>query len=89
MTTAKDVADWLCQEFQNTTWLYQETVVYKIKSQFGVQFVYFNAQGNYGVSKEVLKHFRKLTEGKAIWDRGQRAWRHLRNGEKYKGRQVD
>jgi len=89
MTTAKDVADWMFDQFQQTQWLYQETIVYKIKSQFGSDFVYTNANGNYAISKEVLKHFRKLTEGVAIWERGERAWRHLRNGENYKGRQVD
>jgi hypothetical protein len=89
MPTAKDVAEWMLEQFNSTRWLYQDTVVYKIKKQFGAEFVYLNANGNYGISKEVLKHFRQMTEGQAIWERGSRAWRHLREGEEYKGRQKD
>lgn len=89
MTTSKDVADWMFEQFQQTKWLYQENIVLKIKRQFGSEFVNKNANGNDAISKEVLSHFRKLTEGVAIWERGTRAWRHLRDGENYKGRQVD
>lgn len=89
MTTAQDVANWMFEQFQNTNWLYQESIVYKIKNEFGANFVYMNANGNYGISKEVLKHFRALTEGKAIWERAERAWRHLRDGETYKGRRSE
>lgn len=89
MTTEKDVAEWMFEQFNESKWLYQETIVYKIKKQFGDEFVFRNANGNYGISKGVLKHFRTLTEGKAIWERGSRAWRHLRQGEEYKGRQKD
>lgn len=78
MPTASDVAEWMFEQFNNTRWMYQESIVYKIKSQFGKDFVYQNSNGNYAIDREVLKQFRKLTEGKAIWERGQRAWRHLR-----------
>lgn len=89
MTTAIEVAEWMLEQFNNSQWLYQETIVYKIRAQFGQEFVYMNQNGNLAINKDVLKHFRKLTEGHAIWERGQRAWRHLRQGETYKGRQVD
>lgn len=89
MHTPKDVADWMYGQFNSSRWLYQESIVYKIKNQFGLDFVYRNTNGNYAISKEVLKHFRELTEGQAIWERGSRAWRHLRDGEEYKGRQKD
>lgn len=89
MPMASDVAEWMFEQFNNTRWMYQESIVYKIKNQFGKDFVYQNSNGNYAIDREVLKQFRKLTEGKAIWERGQRAWRHLKEGEIYKGRQVD
>ncbi len=89
MATAEDVASWMYDQFNATHRIYQESIVYKIKSQVGIEFVHRNANGNFGISKEVLKHFRKLTEGQAIWERGSRSWRHLRQGEEYKGRQRD
>jgi hypothetical protein len=35
----------------------------------------------------VLKHFKRLTDGKVVSERGE--WRVLRPGEVYKGRQKD
>lgn len=89
MSTAKDVAEWMLDQFNNTHWLYQANIVLKIKNQFGKEFVYHNAQGNWAIGKDVLTQFRKLTEGKAVWERGQRAWRHVHQSETYKGRQVN
>lgn len=89
MATAKDVAEWMLAHFDTARYLYQETVVYKIKKQFGPDFVYNNANGNLAIGKDVLKEFRKLTEGKIIWERSEKAWRKLRPTETYKGRQVE
>lgn len=89
MATTKDVADWMFAQLQTTSYLYQETVVYKIKSQFGPGFVYNNENGNLAIGKDVLKEFRKLTDGKVIWERSEKAWRKVRPTEKYKGRQVE
>jgi len=89
MATAKDVAEWMAEHFDTAKYLYQETVVYKIKKQFGDEFVYTNENGNLAIGKDVLKHFREITEGEVIWERGSRAWRKLRDNETYKGRQID
>ena len=89
MTTARDVAEWMAAHFATTTFVYQETIVYKIKNEFGADFVYSNASGNLAIGKDVLKEFRKLTEGTVIWERSEKAWRKLRPNETYKGRQVD
>lgn len=89
MSTEKDVAEWMLAQFNASYRIYQESIVYKIKTLFGNEFIVTNANGNYGISKGVLKHFRNLTEGKAIWERGSRSWRHLRDGEEYVGRQKD
>ncbi|MFQ2467562.1 DUF6953 family protein [Aeromonas caviae] len=89
MATARDVAEWMFSHFQSSHYLYQETIVYKIKSQFGDEFVYKNKNGNLGINPAVLKEFRKLTDGIAVWERGSKAWRKLRINEQVKGRQVD
>ncbi len=75
MATVDDVAQWMKSELENTNWLYQETVVYKIKELFGDTFVYLNANGNLSIDKKVLATFRKLTNDTVIWDRGEKAWR--------------
>jgi hypothetical protein len=89
MATAKDVADWMFAQLNAKTYLEQETAVWEIEKKFGKQFAYDNANGNPAIDKKVLAEFRKLTEGKAVWERGERAWRLLMKGEKYEGRQVD
>lgn len=89
MNTAKDVAEWMAAHFETAVRLYQESVVCKIKNQFGEEFVYKNANGNLAIGKDVLKHFREITDGKIVWERGYRAWRRLRDNETYKSRQTD
>lgn len=89
MTTAHEVAEWMFSHFETSKYLYQESIVYKIKKEFGPDFVYTNENGNYAIGKDVLKEFRKLSEGKVVWERGDRAWRKLRENETYKGRQVE
>lgn len=89
MATDKEVAEWMASHFEKQARLYQETVVYKIRSHFGKDFVYQNANGNLAISKKVLTEFRKITDGKIVWERGERAWRKVRPGEKMKGRQVE
>lgn len=75
--------------FETSKYLYQETVVYKIQREFGADFVYTNENGNLSIGKDVLREFRKLSEGKVVWERGDRAWRKLRDNETYEGRQVE
>ncbi|ROS05604.1 hypothetical protein EDC56_1150 [Sinobacterium caligoides] len=87
--TADDVAAWMLGQLEAKKWLYQEVVVYKIKKEFGEDFVYLNASGNLAIGKDVLKSFKKITENSVVWERGEKAWRKLRENEKYTGRQVD
>ncbi|EMT4884710.1 hypothetical protein WMQ83_000762 [Klebsiella pneumoniae] len=60
MATVDDVAQWMKSELENTNWLYQETVVYKIKELFGDTFVYLNANGNLSIDKKVFPNQRIL-----------------------------
>jgi hypothetical protein len=89
MPTAKEVATWMFTQFDRSNYLCQDDTVYKIKKKFGKDFVYDNENGNLAIEKSVLKEFRRITEGKVVWERSEKAWRKLRPTEKYKGRQVD
>lgn len=88
MFTADDVAQWMVLQLKNTNRLYQEVAVIKIRQQFGDTFVYRNANGNFSIEKTVLEKFRKLTDGTAIWERGDKAWRQRLSHDK-PGRQQD
>ena len=68
----------MVEQLERTRFMYQETIVYKIRSQFGKDFVYTNRNGNWAISPAVLKEFRKLTEGQVVWSRGDRCWRKRR-----------
>jgi len=89
MSTPREVAEWMAKHFETSNRLYQETTVLKIKREFGDDFVYRNENGNWAIGKNVLKEFRALTDGKLVWERGERAWRKLHPTESIKGRQVD
>lgn len=89
MTTAAEVAAWMFTQFDKSNYLYQDDVVYKIENKFGEDFVYDNENRNLAIGKNVLKEFRKITEGKVVWERSEKAWRKLNPTEKYEGRQVD
>ena len=86
MVTATEVAQWMVEEVSDGLNLYQDTVVHDIASRFGDEFTYFNANGNLAIRQDVLKEFRKLTEGTVIWDKSERAWR-LREKRDSPGRQ--
>jgi hypothetical protein len=87
--TTDDIAKWMLAKIEAKKWLYQETVVYEISKTFGKEFVYQNASGNLAIGKQVLKNFKKLTSVTVVWDRGEKAWRKVRDNESYNGRQVD
>jgi hypothetical protein len=89
MITPKQVAEWMVSQVDASPYIYQETMAANIKKQFGDKFIYTNANGNPAINKEVLKHFRTLTEGKIVWEMSDKSWRKIRAGEIYKGRLVD
>jgi hypothetical protein len=87
--TDMKVAEWMLAQLESKTRLDQGTAVHQIGQKFGKDFVYQNASGNLAISKSVLKNFNKLSEGLVIWEKGEKAWRKLRDDEVYNGRQVD
>jgi hypothetical protein len=78
--TAKQIAEWMSEQFKQDCYLYQETVVYEIAEKFGEEFTYDNQNGNLAIRKDVLSVFRTLTEGSVIWERGERRWRKREPG---------
>ena len=89
MATASDVAQWMVEQLERTPYMYQESIVYKIKSQFGQEFVYRNRSGNWAISPVVLRKFRKLTEDQVVWSRGDRCWRKRRPTDRTTNRLID
>lgn len=78
-TNPDQVAQWMLSELQRVKYLYQETVVHDIASNFGEDFIYYNDNGNPAIGKNVLAAFRKLTGDSVIWERGERMWRFREN----------
>ncbi len=89
MAEKKDVAIMMLTFIKDRTRLDQEVAVRLIREQFGEDFLYRNANGNFAIDKGVLKEFRKLTEDTVVWDRGYREWRLRRDHDPKGTRQVD
>lgn len=89
MNSAKNVAQWMFQSVQSDGYLFQDSAVYEINSQFGDQFTYTNPNGNLAIGKDVLKEFKKISDGKVVWQRGDKSWRTVFEDETYESRQVD
>lgn len=78
MATAKDVAGWILEQLPESAFLYQERIARNIRQQFGEEFTYRNKNGNWGIRKDVLDEFRKLTPTDVVWSRSTQAWRRRR-----------
>lgn len=78
MTTAKEVAEWILTQLPETIFLPQDRVARNIRQSFGEEFTYRNKNGNWGIRKDVLDEFRKLTPDNVVWSRSQQAWRRRR-----------
>ena len=78
MVTAREIADWILTQLPETALLYQERVARNIRQQFGEEFTYRNHNGNWGIRKDVLEEFRKLTPTDVVWSRSEQAWRRRR-----------
>lgn len=76
----EDVATWLLAyvqaEIAGRRRVYQQSVVRKLKAEFGDEWVYRNPQGNLAIDKRVLRAWVKLpgwNEG-FKWDRSNQSW---------------
>lgn len=73
--TPREVAVFMVQRLDADTILYQDVIACEINDKFGNDFVYTNDNGNLAIDRDVLAEFRKLTEGRVVWCRGERYWR--------------
>ncbi len=89
MATPREVAEWMLAELNRKQRLYQETVVYNIKSKFGQEFVYTNVNGNLAIDRQVLKEFRAVTGDDVVWDQTEFMWRKRKGHDKPGRRMVD
>lgn len=85
---AEQAAQWMFEQIQQRKMLDQGSAAMQIRKHFGKDLVYTNQNGNWGISPDVLKRFRKLTGDDVIWERGSRMWRTRKQYDK-PGRQQD
>ncbi|TXD37907.1 hypothetical protein FRC96_08060 [Lujinxingia vulgaris] len=83
-----DVAAWMVEKLAADSVLHQDEAATIIKVRFGDGFVYINENGNLGISKSVLRVFRRLTMPDVVWDRGERYWRYKHDYEKNSNRSM-
>jgi hypothetical protein len=87
--TVHDVTAFMLKRLNQDKTLYQEVVVYEIQKQYGDEFVYINENGNLAIDRSVLSEFRKLTEGRIVWSRGERYWRFKEDYDKPGSRMTE
>ena len=73
--TAGDVARWMRDTVISDETLEQAWAAPEIEERFGSEFTYENENGNPAIRRDVLAEFRRLTEGRVVWSRSERAWR--------------
>jgi len=79
--SVEDVAQFMFECFEEAGELYQVDIAIKIEEAFGPNFVYDNDAGNLSIKPVVLLAFRKLTEGKIVWDRREKYWRKITDSD--------
>jgi hypothetical protein len=85
----RDVAEFMLKRLNEDQILYQNQIVYEIAEKFGDDFFYTNQNGNLGIDRNVLAEFRKLTEDKVVWSRGERYWRFIEDYDDPGSRMTD
>jgi hypothetical protein len=81
MTAPIEIATWMKSQIPENAMLRQAMVAWQIKCDFGQEFTYLNKQGNLAIRADILKEFRRITEGTIVWSRSQQAWRNRREGD--------
>jgi hypothetical protein len=89
MATNNEVAEWMRERLLAQDILYQEDAVHHIRKDFGKELVYTNQEGGLSIDRRVLRAFRGLTEGTAVWERSDKCWRKRQPYEPPGRRQVD
>lgn len=75
MPTAQEIAEWMVEQMADGIYMYQQSIVYRIREQFGEEFTVLNRKnGHFGIRPDVLAAFSKLTPD-VVWSRGSQYWR--------------
>lgn len=76
LVDASTVASWLLAQIEAVAprHAYQNQLVARIRKDFGAEWSYQNDNGNWAISKEVLKEFGKLKYPNLQWHSGSQAW---------------
>jgi hypothetical protein len=68
----------MVRELRQVEFMAQIVVAWEIERRFGGRFIYFNANGNPAISREVLKAFDAMTGEGVVWENRERLWRYRR-----------
>lgn len=72
-----DVAALMRDRFEENRFLEHLEAVHLITDAGGESYLRTNNNGNIAIAASVLKAFRSLTEGDAVWQKSYRAWREF------------
>lgn len=83
LVDAFTVANWLLAQIEGVAprHAYQNQLVARIRKDFGAEWSYQNANGNWAISKEVLKEFKNLKYPNLQWHSGSQAWQVVSDEE--------
>ncbi|WP_432244923.1 DUF6953 family protein [Arthrobacter sp. G.S.26] len=73
---AAAIARWLIRQIEDAApgHAHQGQLVAKIRKEFGAEWSYRNPNGNWAISKEVLKEFAEMKYPTLQWHRGSQSW---------------
>ena len=74
MSKDEEIAAWMMKCLAEDRFVYQDVIAPEIEKQFGTEYIYYNANGNVAISKNVLRAFEKISPN-VVWNRSERYWR--------------
>jgi hypothetical protein len=74
MATAREIAEWMSEEFDRLEYLRQKDAVQLIQEKFGTDHVYTNRNRNPAIAKRVLENFKEIRPD-LVFTFGRKTWR--------------
>ncbi len=68
-------------EFEANGLLVQRRAAFRIREEFGEEFVYRNKRHHWAIRQVVLDAFRALTTDAVVWSRSRQLWRRRRDAD--------
>ena len=75
VSSVDDIAKQMLVKFESESFLAHLEAVDIVMSMSGEKHIRENINGNVALTSDILKAFRSLTEGVAVWMKSERAWR--------------